>query len=161
MKSKSSLLLLPALFLSTAASILHGQTLGEVTGRVSDITNAAVPGASITLTNVATNAARNTISTDSGDYTFPSVPPGFYNLKTEHSGFKTANSTKVEVQVQQTVRLDITLEVGQVNESVEVSAAADLLQAENSSIGTVIENKGVIRTSSQWPQLSQLGGSLR
>ncbi len=50
----------------------------------------------------------------------------------------------LEVQVQQTVRLDLTLEVGQVNESVEVSASADLLQAENSSMGTVVENKGVV-----------------
>jgi hypothetical protein len=49
----------------------------------------------------------------------------------------------VEVQVQQTVRLDFTLQVGQVTESVEVSASADLLQAENSTVGTVIENKGI------------------
>jgi len=119
------------------------QTLGEVTGRVSDVSGAAVPSANITLTNVSTNAVRLAVSTDSGDYTFPSVPPGFYNLKAEHAGFKTANTSNVEVQVQQTVRLDISLQVGQVNESVEVSATADLLQAENSSLGTVIENKGV------------------
>jgi hypothetical protein len=132
-----------AILALSAASSLRAQTLGEITGRISDPTGAAVPVANITLTNVATNAVRNSISTESGDYTFPSVAPGFYNVKTEHAGFKTASSTNVEVQVQQTVRLDITLQVGQVNESVEVSAAADLLQAENSSLGTVIENKGV------------------
>ncbi len=120
-----------------------GQTLGEVTGRVSDSSSAGVPGAKITLTSTGTNAVRTTTTTDSGDYTLPSVPPGFYNLKTEHAGFKTATSNNVEVQVQQTVRLDIVLQVGQVSESVEVSAQADLLQAENASIGTVIENKGV------------------
>ena len=131
------------LTLFATGGLLHAQTLGEVTGRISDSSTAAVPGASITLTNVATNAARTAVSTDSGDYTFPSVPPGFYNLKTEHAGFKSVVSTNVEVQVQQTVRLDITLQVGQISESVEVSATADLLQAENSSLGTVIENKGV------------------
>ena len=135
-------------FLLTAAITLFSlptfsQTLGEITGRVTDASSAAVPGAAITLTNVATNAVRATISTDAGDYTFPSISPGSYVVKTEHPGFKTATSNNVEVQVQQTVRLDIALQVGQVNESVEVSAAADLLQSENSSVGTVIENKGV------------------
>jgi len=119
------------------------QTLGEITGRVTDASSAAVPGSTITLTSVATNAVRATVSTDAGDYTFPSVAPGFYSVKTEHPGFKTATTNNVEVQVQQTVRLDITLQVGQVSESVEVSATADLLQAENASIGTVVENKGV------------------
>jgi hypothetical protein len=119
------------------------QTLGEITGRVTDTTAAAVPNATITLTSVATNAVRTTVSTDSGDYTFPSVPPGSYSVKAEHTGFKTAANNNLEVQVQQTVRLDFTLQVGQISESVEVSATADLLQAENSSIGTVIENKHV------------------
>jgi len=126
------------------AAVAFGQTLGEITGQVTDSTGAAVPGAAVTLINIATNATRSTVSTDAGVYTFPSVPPGFYNIKTEHTGFKTAASNNVEVQVQQTVRLDVTLQVGQVSESVEVSAAADLLQSENLAIGTVIENKGVV-----------------
>jgi hypothetical protein len=125
------------------AASAFGQTLGEITGRVSDPSGAGVPGATVTLTSVSTNAVRTTDTTSSGDYTFPSVPPGFYNVKTEHKGFKTATSNNVEVQVQQTVRLDVSLQVGQVSESVEVSAAADLLQAENASVGTVIENRAV------------------
>src|SRR5579859_1648254 len=118
------------------AAPLFGQTLGEITGRVADPSGAAVPGAAITLTNISTNGVRATASTSSGDYTFPSLPPGFYNLKTEHPGFKTAGTNNIEVQVQQTVRLDVTLQVGQVSESVEVSAQADLLQSENASVGT-------------------------
>ena len=133
---------LPALLALSSFPALS-QTLGEITGRVTDSSAAAIPGAAITLTSVATSAVRNTVSTDSGDYTFPSVPPGFYNVKVEHQGFKTGTSNNIEVQVQQTVRLDFTLQVGQISESVEVSAQADLLQAENASVGTVIENKGV------------------
>ena len=64
-------------------------------------------------------------------------------MKTGHTGFKTANANNVEVQVQQTVRLDFTLQVGQVTESIEVSALTDLLQTENGSLGTVIENAAV------------------
>ncbi len=120
-----------------------GQTLGEITGRVADTSSAAVPSATITLTNVATNAIRTTVTTDAGDYTFPSVAPGIYNVKAEHQGFKIAARNGLEVQVQQTVRLDLELEIGSVTESVEVSSTAILLQAENSSMGTVIENRGV------------------
>jgi hypothetical protein len=123
---------------------LWGQTLGEITGRVSDPSSAGVPGATVTLTNTGTNAARTTTTTDAGDYTLPSVPPGFYNLKVEHTGFSTANSKNLEVQVEQTVRLDIAMQVGQASQSIEVDAQADLLQAENASVGTVIENEGVV-----------------
>src|SRR6266567_7862431 len=122
---------------------LSGQTFGEITGRVSDPSGAAVPAAVLTLTSVSTNAMRTTTTTESGVYTFPSVPPGAYNLKTEHPGFKTETSNHVEVQVQQTVRLDFTLQVGQVSESIEVAASADLLQSENSTVGTVIESKDI------------------
>jgi hypothetical protein len=103
-----------------------------------------MPGSVLTLTNGATNAVRHTVTTESGDYTFASVPPGVYNLKTEHAGFKISASNGVEVQVQQTVRQDFTLAVGQVSESVEVAASASLIQAENAAVGTVIENQGVV-----------------
>ncbi len=132
-----------AVVLLLTALPLIGQTLGEITGRVSDPTGAGVTAAKLTLTNVATNAMRTTVSTDAGDYTFPSVPPGMYRIKMEHAGFKNTTIDNVEVQVQQTVRLDFTLQIGQVTESVEVSGVADLLQAENATVGTVVENKGV------------------
>src|ERR1700756_3449830 len=97
-------------FLLSALS-LAGQTLGEITGQVGDQSRAAVPSAVVTLTNTTTNAVRQSNSNEQGLYTFPSVPPGIYNLKVEHSGFKTVTSNNVEVQVQQTVRLDVTLQV--------------------------------------------------
>src|ERR1035438_171848 len=92
----------------SAAPCLLGQTFGEITGRVTDVTGATVLDANITVTNVATNAVRVAVSSDAGYYTFPSLAPGFYEVKTEHTGFKTANTKNVEVQVQQTVRLDFT-----------------------------------------------------
>ncbi len=126
-----------------SASGLYAQTFGEITGRVTDASGAVMPGASITLTNVNTNGVRKAVSTDAGVYTFPSVPPGAYTLKTEVSGFKAAVSDRFQVQVQQTVRLDLVLQVGQTNETVEVAATANLLQAETATLGTVIENKVV------------------
>jgi hypothetical protein len=131
------------LLLSLPAGNVYGQTFGEITGRVSDQSGAAVPGAAMTLTNTATNATRATVTTDDGFYTFPSVPPGVYNVKAEHQGFKVITSNNIEVQVQQSVRLDLTLEVGQITQSVEVAASATLLQAENATVGTVISNRSI------------------
>src|SRR5579862_9128047 len=121
---------------------LLGQTLGEISGTVVDPSGAGVPNSAVTLTNTSTNASRTEQTNEQGLYTFPSVPPGIYNVKVEHPGFKTTTSN-VEVQVQQSVRLNLTLQVGQVSESVEVSATAALLQAENATVGTVIETKSI------------------
>src|SRR5450759_1678819 len=136
-------LLASAIFVAVFAIPLHTQTFGEVTGHISDASGAAVPAAKIALTNVATNAVRRAVSTDSGDYTFPAVAPGFYTVRVEQPSFKTSTVNNVQVQVQQSLRLDFTLEVGQVTESIEILASAQMLQAENVSLGTVIENKGV------------------
>ncbi|MBV8842724.1 MAG: TonB-dependent receptor, partial [Bryobacterales bacterium] len=119
------------------------QTLGEITGRVSDASGAGVPDANITLTNSSTNAIRQAMSGDDGFYDFPSLPPGVYNVRTEHAGFKNATSNNIEVQVQQSVRLDFTLEVGQVTESVQVEASAELLQSSDATLGTVIQTESI------------------
>src|ERR1051326_7530594 len=103
-----------------SACRLYGQTFGEVTGRVTDPSGAVIPGASVALTNVNTNAVRNAVTAEAGAYTFPSVPPGFYRLRTELSGFKAGVSEPFEVQVQQVVRLDMVLQLGQISETVEV-----------------------------------------
>ena len=133
----------PGLLLCFGLPLL-GQTLGDVSGRINDPSGAAVPNAAVTLTNTATNAVRTADTSGDGFYTFTSVPPGIYNIKVEHPGFRTVSSTNVEVQVQQSVRLDLTLQVGQVSETVEVSAQAALLQSENATVGTVVENREIV-----------------
>src|SRR5580700_6801379 len=134
--------LLLVVILLSGLSLL-GQTLGEITGTVVDPSGAGVPNAAVTMTSTATNASRSEQTNEQGLYSFPSVPPGTYTVKVEHPGFKTTTSN-VEVQVQQSVRLDLTLQVGQVSESVEVSATAALLQAENATVGTVVETKSIV-----------------
>jgi hypothetical protein len=129
------------LSLATAA---FSQTFGEITGEVRDPSGAVVAGASITLTNVGTNAIRTTQSNDVGLYAFPAVPPGQYSIKAEKSGFKTYTRTGIQIQVELRARLDIEMQVGQLTEIVEVSAQAALLTSENATIGTVIENKRIV-----------------
>ena len=140
---KKRFLLIAGMLLAVSAISLFAQTAGEIAGRISDASGAAIPAAKVFLTNTATNAIRETVSTDSGDYTFAAVAPGVYRIRVEQPSFKTTGANNVQVQVQQTVRLDLTLEVGQVTESIEISATAQMLEAENLSLGTVIENKGV------------------
>src|SRR5438046_65077 len=134
-------LLVVAALAGFSVCCLYAQTFGEVTGRVTDPSGAVIPGASVALTNVNTNAVRNVVTAEAGAYTFPSVPPGFYRLRTELAGFKAAVSEPFEVQVQQVVRLDMVLQLGQISETVEVAATADLLQAETATVGAVVENK--------------------
>src|SRR3989442_1262391 len=135
-----TLLVVTALVVFSVCCV-YAQTFGEVTGRVTDPSGAVIPGASIGLTNVNTNAVRNLVTTEAGAYTFTSIPPGFYRLRTELAGFKAAVSEPFEVQVQQVVRLDMVLQLGQLSETVEVAATADLLQAETATVGAVVENK--------------------
>jgi hypothetical protein len=129
-----------ALFAASAFS----QTFGEITGAVRDPSGAVIAGANITITNVATNVTRTTASNEAGVYSLPSLPPGTYTLKADKEGFKTVSRTGIELQVQQSARLDVELPIGAVTESVEVSAQAALLASENATVGTVIENKRIV-----------------
>ena len=120
------------------------QTLGGISGEVRDPSGALVPGVKITLTNVATNASRQTETNEAGFYAFPAVQPGTYTIRAEKQGFRTFVRSGLEVQVQLNTRIDIELQVGAVTESVEVRAEGALLQTENATVGTVIDNKRIV-----------------
>src|SRR5437879_2772475 len=87
------------------------QTLGTITGEVKDSTGAMIPGVTVTVINKATNATRTTVSNGVGLFDFPALPPGMYTVKSELEGFKTA-SRDLELQVQQTARVNFMLELG-------------------------------------------------
>lgn len=132
--------LLPLL---AGACIVFSQTLGTVTGQLRDATGAAVPGVEITVRNTQTNVVRTVITNEEGLYVVPALNPGSYEVKASKTGFKTATRAAFDLQVQQTARVDFTLDVGQVSESVEVSASATLLNTEDATVGTVIEQKRI------------------
>jgi hypothetical protein len=122
---------------------LEGQTLGTFTGEIKDATGAAVANATVTVRNTATNGLRVVTTNEEGIYSIPALNPGTYDVKVENSGFKVSTRTGIELQVQQTARVDFTLELGQVNETVEVTGAVPLLTTENATVGTVIEQKRI------------------
>ncbi|MEO7142441.1 MAG: carboxypeptidase-like regulatory domain-containing protein [Bryobacteraceae bacterium] len=136
--------LLPVIFLSVGCACLYGQTLGEIAGEIKDASGASVPGAAVTVTNAGTNAARTAATNDSGIYNFPALPPGMYSVRVEHAGFRPSARNDIELQVQQTARVDFTMTVGDVGQSIEVTAAAPQLNTEDATVGTVIENKRIV-----------------
>src|SRR5262249_36212469 len=94
---------------------------GEISGVVGDQTGAVVPGGSITLINPATNAVRTALTNEAGLYVLRAIPPGAYNLKAELPGFRAVERRNIEVQVGSSNRIDVMLEVGEVNSIVEVT----------------------------------------
>jgi len=102
------------------------QATGTITGTVTDPQNAVVPGATVEIRNVGTNAAFETKSNDAGFYNAPNLPVGEYTVTASATGFKRALRTGVVLQVGQNASINITLDVGQVAETVEVQAEATL-----------------------------------
>jgi len=104
------------------------QPTAQLTGLITDATNAAVPGASIEVTNVNTGAVRTTASNESGNYVFPVLNPGKYNMAVKKTGFDEITRTGVELSVSQVARFDFKLQVGSSTVSIQVSAAAPALE---------------------------------
>jgi hypothetical protein len=127
---------LACLFASGAARAQSGTA--TLFGSVHDPQGAGVPGATITLTQTATSAARTVVTGDDGDYRFVALPPGRYTLKIELSGFRTAVRDKVDLLVDTSTRLVVPLEMGSLAETVQVTAEAHVLNTSDASLGNVI-----------------------
>ncbi|MGH9886605.1 MAG: carboxypeptidase regulatory-like domain-containing protein, partial [bacterium] len=121
----------------------RAQTQGGIGGLVTDASGAPLSGADVTATNKATRGTRKAMTNAQGLYAVPSLPPGVYALRVELRGLKIAEMSDVKIDVQQTARLDVALEVGTVEETVTVSGEAPLLNTGSTTIGTVVENKVV------------------
>src|SRR2546427_12735167 len=134
--------LLCILVLSVSPAL--AQTDGSISGVIRDASGAVIPGAMVTVTNPATNQVRSAISNEAGVYNFPVLQPGRYNMKVELPGFRTITQNDVELQVQFAARIDFTLQVGDVSQTVEVEGTAALIATENATVGTVIENKSIV-----------------
>jgi outer membrane receptor protein involved in Fe transport len=125
------------LLLTTAAAL--GQTpTATLVGRITDATHATILGASVKVRNIETNEERAVETRVDGGFTVADLKPGFYDVTVEKAGFKMVRQRSVELQVGQTARLDMTLEVGSATQSVEVTAAAPAVNTENATRGDVI-----------------------
>ena len=135
----SGLRLLSVLALSLATAAFGQAGRGAISGLVTDPSGALVPGAKITLANHATGTSQSTTTTAGGLYSFVSLAPGSYTVTASQSGFQTLVQDNVLVTVDQTTSLNLTLQVGNVSQVVRVSAAADVLDTANSTVGQLID----------------------
>jgi hypothetical protein len=111
---------------------------GQVVGTVADPSGAAIAGATVTLTDVQTNAVRTATTNDAGRYNFPNVRPGTYNVLITKSGFRQGRLSSQEVVIGETRTFDIKLEIGVATETVEVVATNTELQTTGSTVGNTI-----------------------
>jgi len=114
---------------------------GAVNGSVTDASGAAIADAQVTLTNLGTSEKRTQSTGNEGFYSFVNLNPGRYKIDVEKPGFKRITRPEVVVDVQQTVRIDLAMQVGDVSQSIEVTGETPLLQPETSSLGQVVEER--------------------
>ncbi len=147
MQSKRwAILLAVFLLLILCNQILWSQALQTaITGEVHDQSGAAVPGAKITVTNTATNVSRVVECDAQGNYVVPSLVVGTYTVKAESATFKTVTQNGIIVQANKSTRVDFSLVVGSVEQSVEVTAtgAAPITRTEDAALGSVISETQV------------------
>src|SRR5260370_20485725 len=135
-----SLLVLVASLISTSFS---QTSTGGIAGNINDPAGARVPGAAIKLTNLDTNKIRTQASSDAGSYTFAGLPAGRYRFEVQPPGFKRFIQEPIEVRVQQFITLNAALEVGQTNQTVEITGQPALLDAATSSLSQIVENREI------------------
>src|SRR5262249_31486436 len=124
---------------------LAAQTVStEILGLVTDPTGAVIPGATVTTRRVATGDLRTTTTNETGNYVFPLLDIGEYEVTCSASGFKKEVVRGVVLQLQDKARIDFRLQVGEQVETVEILGAAPLLRTEDATVGSVIESKRVV-----------------
>jgi hypothetical protein len=120
-------------------------TLGTIVGRVVDPSSAGISDVKVTLRNEGTNVASSHNASAQGEYVFSNIEPGFYQLTFEANGFAPYKVEHLALEVNQTARQDVTLQLGTVASSVQVTAERTLVQTDTSSVGSVIESTQVQR----------------
>lgn len=134
---RKRLVLLSVLVLPT----LFAQTRGTISGEVTDPTGAAIPGAKVTVRAPTIGTARETTTSQTGFFTVPSLPAGDYEIAVETAGFKSLNRSGIRLDTAQVLALKLQMEVGQLNERVEVTAEAPQIEVSNGEIGRQISEQ--------------------
>jgi len=138
------LLLSSALF---AAGLGAQSSTGTATmvGAVTDTTGSVIPGAKISVTNAAAGFVFTSVTTAEGTWYIPNLNPGSYQLRIEAQGFKTYVQNGITLRTAEQPRLDVSLEVGNVTESIQVTGTAPLLETETATSGQVLDGQTIVK----------------
>jgi hypothetical protein len=132
-------------FAALATAICCAQVAtGNLRGTVSDSTGGLLPNCAVTITHIGTGLVRKVVTNEQGDFNAPSLPVGEYKIAIGLPGFQTKILSGLTLQVDQTAIVPVVLEPGAVTQTMEVTAAAPVLDSQTSSLGQVIENKRVV-----------------
>src|ERR1035441_9047869 len=131
-----------ALFLSPG--LLLADVTGSINGVVRDPSQAVVKGAQVTVTNTQTNLSQHTVTVDDGSYRFLALPVGIYKVNVTTPGFQQFNTTDIVLKVNDQLRIDVTLTVGNIKEELSVQANAAQVETESTQLGDVIDSKKML-----------------
>jgi hypothetical protein len=133
--------LMAALVVTALPAVAAAQaTRGTILGTITDQTGAAMPGATVVATETRTNASYDTVTNETGNFTFPNIPDGIYNIKAELQGFKAVVREGIRLAVNTSIRVDLALSVGELAETVTVTGETPLLQTDRTDTGRVLES---------------------
>jgi hypothetical protein len=129
--------------LLSSAPLIAQSFYGSIVGTVTDSSGSSLPGATVTLTSADSGFRRTAITGDDGAYSFLSLVPGVYAVGIEKAGFKSYSRNAVTIEVEAAVRVDVSMQVGDVQQKVEVNAAPPLMQTESAVLGQVVDTQTV------------------
>ena len=130
-------------FLLPEATFSQGETTSAIVGQVSDASGAAVPSATVTVTNKETGLRRSASTDDSGRFNFPQLKPGAYSVKVEAEGFEPQQNDAVSAALGQKQTVDFRLKIAQSNQTVEISSEAPILNPENANTSTTLNARAL------------------
>src|SRR5580693_937213 len=134
-----------AISLSLPSLLFAQGTSGRILGRVTDPTGAVIVHVKVTLVNEGTNVSRDALTSDSGDYDFIEVPVGTYRLEFDLTGFKKNVRHAVTLDVNQIITLNMTLQLGESREVVDVTSEAPLVETSSTQLGTVVNDRAIVQ----------------
>lgn len=127
-----------------AGAVLAQSFTGTIRGTAKDQTGAVLPGVTVTITSSGTNQVRTVITNEAGDYNVPFLQVGPYQVQAEFPGFKTEVRERLDLQVDQILRVDFALQVGDITERLVVTEAAPLVSTDRADVGNVVDQKKVV-----------------
>ncbi|PYR04426.1 MAG: hypothetical protein DMG00_23485 [Acidobacteria bacterium] len=142
-RTSSCLTLATLLVICTTAPALAQLDTGTIVGTVRDQSSAVVPGATVTATQESTGTAVTTVTTDKGQFVFPTLKVGSYSIAAELSGFRKSVQTGIALHVQERIEVDVRLDLGSVSEEVVVSGRTELLQTQTADVGYSVDRRQV------------------
>ena len=130
--------------LGTAGRSWAQTATGQITGTVKDASGAVMAGAKVKISSEKTGFTRETTTNDTGDYVFPLLPVGVYTISAEQQGFKVAKQSDITLLVNQTMRVNLELAVGEVTQTIDVQATAAAIDSETAGIGQSVTQRQVV-----------------